>query len=146
MNSRVVCMVRGGEAGRKVQRQAINYALNKNFPLVFLHIIYLGGLSDKEEALLESARMEMTWLARVTLNLARTRASRAGIQAEIAIRNGPILETTIAFLRESPVDRIFIGSPDEGAPGYLENSARLREFATRISEATGVPVSIGGEE
>lgn len=146
MSSRVVCMVRGGEAGRRVQRQAINYAQKHGLPLVFLHIIYFRGLSVKEEALFESARMEMTWMARVTLNLARTRARRQGIQAEVAIRNGPILETTIKFLKEGPVDRIFIGSPVKDTPDFQENNSRLREFATQISELTGVQVSIAGEE
>lgn len=146
MNSRVVCMVRGGEAGRRVQRQAITYAQKHNSPLVFLHIIYLRGFSDRDKALSDPVRKELTWLARVTLNLARSRARSAGIQADIAIRYGPFLDTTIAYLKEGPVDRIFLGSPVEDSPAYMENLSRLREIAAQISEAAGVQVTIAGEE
>jgi len=142
MNRRVVCMVRGGEAGRRVQRQAIAYAQKSGLPLFFLHIIYLRGLSLKDDAMMASARKEMTWLARVTLNLARTRARTAGLQADFAIRHGPIIETTIAFLNESPVDQLFIGSPLPDAPDYQENLLRVREFARQIYDATGVQVTI----
>jgi len=142
MNSRVVCMVRGGEAGRRVQRQAISYSQNTGLPLVFLHIMYLRGLSLKNEALLDSARREMTWLARVTLNLARARARNAGLKADIIIRQGPILETTITFLQEGPVERIFIGSPSAENPDYQEKLIRVQQFAQQITAATGVQVIV----
>ncbi|OGO28703.1 MAG: hypothetical protein A2Z16_07860 [Chloroflexi bacterium RBG_16_54_18] len=145
MNKRVVCMVRGGEAGRRVQRQAIAYAQKTGLPLFFLHVIYLRGLSLKDEALMASARKEMTWLARVTLNLARSRARTAGLQTDFAIRHGPIIETTIAFLNESPVDQLFIGSPSSESPDFQENLLRVREFAGQISDATGVQVTIADE-
>jgi hypothetical protein len=142
MSARVLCMVRGGEAGRRVQRQAIAYAQKAGLPLVFLHIIFLRGFAQEEILDLEPAQEELTWLARVTLSLARRRARAAGLQADTAIRIGPILETTIAFVKESPVDRIFIGSPAPDSPDYAGNIQRLREFAGQISEATGVQVII----
>jgi hypothetical protein len=68
-------MVRGGEAGRRVQRQAIAYAQKTGLPLFFLHIIYLRGLSLKDEAMLASAKRN-DLAGTCTLNLARSQRHR----------------------------------------------------------------------
>ena len=142
MSSRIVCMVRGGEAGRQVQRQAIAYAQKTGLPLVFLHIINLRGLAQEEVLDLAPALEELTWLARVTLSLARRRAHAAGLQADTAIRIGPFLDATVAFLKEGPVDHLFLGSPSLGISPIEGNTQRVREFAEQISKATGVPVMV----
>ena len=64
------------------------------------------------------------------------------IQIETAIRFGPIIETTVAFLQESPVERLFLGSPYSNTPDYEDKLRRVREFAEQVSEATGVQVMI----
>jgi hypothetical protein len=142
MSFRVICMVRGGEAGRIVQEQAIQYAQQAKLPLVFLNIIDLSGLPLKNEGQSVPARAELTWLARVHLSQARMRAKSAGLKPETAIRYGPVLETTVGFLQESPTDRLFIGAPHPDDPQYAQRSERVREFASQLTQATGVEVVI----
>ena len=48
MNKRVVCMVRGGEAGRRVQRQGIAYAQKTGLAPFFLPVLFFRGHTLQE--------------------------------------------------------------------------------------------------
>lgn len=142
----VICMVRGGEASRIVQEQAIAFARKKNKKLVFLHIIDLDSLSLDNEILLEAARMEVTWLARVNLILAYRRAKSAGIEAEMTIRFGPIFKSVIEFLQERNAYCLFLGTPRRGVRDYEERIGKVQHFAEQIQNVTGISVCIGSSD
>jgi hypothetical protein len=140
-------MVRGGEASRIVQEQAIRFASQNNKKLVFLHIIDLSSLGLGNEILLDAARTEVTWLARVNLNLAYRRARRSEIPSETVILYGPIFRSVVDFLQDRKPDCLFLGTPREGMKDYEERIARVRQFAEHITDATSVSVCIGsGDE
>lgn len=140
MNGKIVCMVRGGEAGRKVQEHAIAFAHQNKKNIVFVHIVDAQTIASGNEKLVAAARDELTWLGRVTLSMARRRAERAGIQVEVAILYGSIFEAVSAYLLLNPVERIFIGSPHSGSDDYQERLERVREFSDRLSQSVGIPV------
>ena len=142
MNRKVVCMVRGGEAGRSTQEQAIAYAKKAERQLVFLQIINIDRLSLNGEEKILPTLTELTWLARINLSLARQRAARHGVKAEAAIKIGPIFESVVAYLKENQVERLFLGLPREDHEDYHFRLEQVNEFAGRISQATKVTVEL----
>ena len=142
MNGKIVCMVRGGEAGRKVQEHAIKFAVENNKALIFVHIVDTQSLADGNGNLASAARDELTWLGRVTLSMARRRAEQAGIQVEIAILYGTIFEAISAYLNQNPAEQVFIGSPHPGSDNYAQRVERVKNFANRLRQVIGIPVQI----
>lgn len=142
MNKKVVCMVRGGEAGRDVQLQAIAYAQSHQLELVFVHVVNVDRFVFENEALKAPAIDELTWLARVILSLARRRALEAGIKAEIVILQGTALEQMRIFLEKTPAECVFIGAPFSGANHLEQRRERGAAFADQLHNLTGVDVII----
>jgi nucleotide-binding universal stress UspA family protein len=142
MNEKVACMVRGGEAGRKVQEYTIAYSRTNHKSVVFVHVVDIGSLSLTNEALHESAREELTWLAHVNLSIARRRAESAGVKAEVVILYGNIFEAIQNYLRVSPVDLVLMGAPHPGTENFNQRLERVREFAARLSQSTNVPAKV----
>jgi len=146
MSGKVVCLVRGGEAGRIIQEKAIDYAGENNQKLVFLHVIDLQSMPLENEAILEAARRELSWLASFNLNLARKRAELAGIRTETIIRFGPVIGTVEGYVKEIQASSLFVGSPSRQIEGYEERLALVRKFTERISRDTNIPVVLDQEE
>jgi Universal stress protein family len=146
MNAKVVCMVRGGESGRLVQEKAAAFSIQENLTLVFLHIVDQRVFSSENESLIKAWRDEMTWLGLVTLGLARKRAEDRGLKTETVILHGPIYETTIKFLKENTISRLFIGSPHIGAEDFDQRLNKIKIFAEKIQQDTGVDVVIANPE
>lgn len=142
MNSKIVCMVRGGEAGRKVQEFAIDYARQNKKTIVFVHIVDIQTIASDVESLKSAAREELTWLGRVTLSMARRRAEQAGIQVEVAILYGSIFEAICAYLAENPAEHVFLGSPHPGSENYSQRLERVQGFAERLRQASGIDVQM----
>ena len=142
MNGRIVCMVRGGEAGRKVQEHAIAFAHQNKKTIIFVHIVDAQTIALGNQNLIAAAREELTWLGRVTLSMARRRAEQAGIQVEVAILYGSIFEATSAYLSQNMAEKIFIGSPHPGTDDYESRLEQVHLFSERLSQSCGVPVQI----
>lgn len=138
----ILCLVRGGEAGRNTQEQAIVYARQTGKRLVFLHIINPSGYKLENEDLLEPVLQEQTWLARVSLSQARQRAERRGMKAEVAIRTGVFVETVQKYIREASVERVYLGMPRHDGDDYDARLERIRNFADQLSRDLGVEVAI----
>ncbi len=142
MNTQVVCLVRGGEAGRETQQQAISYAKKAGKELVFLHIINLADFEIENKDLQDSVRTELTWLAHINLSQARQRAERHGLKANIAIRHGSFFDTVTNYVRENPVNRLYVGLPRQNREDNEKRLNRVQSFASRLTEITGVEVVI----
>ena len=113
MSEKIACMVRGGEAGRLTQEAAIAFAKQTGKQLVFLHIIYPERLTLVNKELAQPALVELTWLGRLNLSMARQRAETENVKPELVILNGPIMDTVLAYLTENQVERLFLGLPRE---------------------------------
>jgi nucleotide-binding universal stress UspA family protein len=137
-------MVRGGESGRQVQEAAISYALKEDIRLSFLHIVDLNIVPAEDERLIQIWREELTWLAQISLGLARRRAEESGLHPETVILYGPIFTTAVDYIRKHQVTRVFIGSPHSSADDYDKRMAGSEKFAEDIHHHSGVEVTIIG--
>jgi nucleotide-binding universal stress UspA family protein len=142
MSERIVCMVRGGASGRKLQEHGIRLAKECEGHLIFLHIIDIESLGLKNPKLLEAAREEMTWLARITLGLAYRRARSADVDVERVVRYGKLYDSVLDYLKEHPADRMLMGSPYPDVEDYEQRLQKIQQFARLLEDQTGVVVDI----
>jgi hypothetical protein len=144
MNGKVMCLVRGGEAGRKVQEKAIAYARSNQKELVFLHVVDASRVSDEDELeeLKSAVEDELIWLAHVTLSMARRRATAQSVSSKIDIITGPFFDTVLNYATQPQIEVVFMGSPHSGAPDYDERLKRVKKFAERLQQAANVEVVV----
>jgi nucleotide-binding universal stress UspA family protein len=138
----IVCMVRSGGGMLAAQDRAIEMAEQNDCQLVFLHIVNTNELDLDNEVLCKAASEEMTWLGNMTLSLVQKRASLEGIQAKTELRYGSLFEEARDFLIEKRANRLFLGSPYPYVENFEEKMRRIRRFADRIVQETGIPVDI----
>jgi nucleotide-binding universal stress UspA family protein len=142
MTGRVLCLVRGGEAGRKVQERAIAYARSQQKELTFLHVVDIRRIPTELEELQPAIRDEMFWLAHVTLSIARRRAASQGVNAKIDIISGSFFEAVLEYASDPQIEIVFMGSPHLGTPDYDERIKKVQRFAERLHQAANVEVVI----
>lgn len=142
MELKIVCLIRGGEAGRAVQERAIELASMETRSLVFVHIIDLQALGIEVEAIIKPACEELTWIGRVLLNLALVRAKTNGVQAEGVLRFGFFREEVYNFLKETPASRLLLGETNPQIQDYEFRRKSFQEFALLIEGELNVSVEI----
>ncbi|MFN2165752.1 MAG: universal stress protein, partial [Anaerolineae bacterium] len=86
----IVCATGNGDTSRIVQNRAVDIARRERKRLIFIHVVDVKRLGDLEEGLVPAAEMELAWLGQAVLRLARDRARRSGVDADIAIRYGQV--------------------------------------------------------
>lgn len=136
----IVCATRGGEGSRAVQLKAIEMARTQDRRLVFLYIVDQAQVLAQDEVLKDALQAELHWLARVALNIARQRAERAGISAEVAIRDGKVKDEIEAFLRQNEVAMLLLGASRGTSPHFGDDA--VERFAHAIEQDTGVTVTV----
>jgi len=129
----IVCATGNGDTSRIVQNRAVDIARRERKRLIFIHVVDVKRLGDLEEGLVPAAEMELAWLGQAVLRLARDRARRSGVDADIAIRYGQVQSSLEAFVREHDTDVLLLGQPTNDA---------LLDFAHQVEEDTGVPVQL----
>ena len=139
--SSIVCATRGGQGSRAVQLEAIEIARETGERLIFLYVVNLSAVEDHEEVLVGAIRSEFHWLGRVLLHVARQRAERAGVEAEIAIREGDVTEEIERFLEQSDARLLLLGAPRGTTPRIFGDDA-IEKFAQTIEQDTGVKVEV----
>jgi len=138
----ITCLVRGGEAGRKVQEHAITFAAENNKSILFAHVIDINPLEGQNESTIIAMKSEREWLGKVILNMACRRAKLSGISAEGVILYGSVLNAAIAHLSNTPTDAIFIGSPHPDSADYPQKIERVYQFAGQLEQALDVSVKV----
>jgi len=138
----ITCLVRGGEAGRKVQEHAITFAAENDKSILFAHVIDINPLENQSESTLAAMQTEREWLGKVILNMACRRAKLSGISAEGVILYGSVLNAAIAHLSNTPTDVIFIGSPHPETVDYPQKLERVYQFAGQLEQALNVSVKV----
>jgi nucleotide-binding universal stress UspA family protein len=137
----IVCATRGGAGSRAVQEQAIQYAQERGYRLVFLFVIDMSNLGSADEYLIDAVREELNWLGRTLLLIARRRADAAHISSEIVIREGRVKNEIIKYLDESAADLLLLGAP-RGTTDTLIGDDQIERFAKSIEAQSGVMVEI----
>lgn len=142
MSGTITCLVRGGEAGRKVQEHAIGYAAENNKSILFAHVIDVNPLEGQNESTIIAMKSEREWLGKVILNMACRRAKLSGISAEGVILYGTVLKAVINHLSNLSTSLIFIGSPHPDTPDFPQRLEKAHQFAGQLQEALDVPVEL----
>lgn len=140
MSGTLVCATRGGEGSRVAQLTAIEMAKSENYHLIFLYVVDSQRVAEQKEVLREAMRAEFHWLANALLNIARQRAERAGLSAEVVVRDGAVMEEIEQFLRDNEASMLLLGAPRGTSPEFGDEA--IERFAQTIEEDTGVHVTV----
>ena len=136
----VVCATRGGEASRRTQERAVALAKERGARLIFLCVVDPDFAAQKDEALKEAVRGELRRLARSLLSIAKTRAREQGVEAETAVRFGPVWPTIEGFLQEVGAATLVIGAPRAG--DEPTSAAGIEQFVEEVRQTTGAEVVV----
>ena len=138
--SKILCATRGGEASYRAQDGAIRLAVDRADELLFLYVVNIGFLDKTARAVRpDVVEMEMERLGEFLLEMARERAAKQGVQADLVLRHGELAEELAAAALEDQVDTIVLGKPAEGSLYSLEE---LEVFAAELEAKTGSQVLI----
>jgi nucleotide-binding universal stress UspA family protein len=136
----IVCATRGGQGSRAAQLKAISCAQETGDRLVFLYVVDLNILGEYDEFLSSAIHAEFHWVGQALLRIARQRAERADIDADIVVRDGAVKEEIERFLQECNASQLLLGAP-RGTSTVFGDDA-IEQFAQMIEDDTGVPVFV----
>lgn len=137
---KILCATRGGEASYRAQDGAIRLAVDRGDELLFLYAVNIGFLDKTARAVRpDIVEAEMERLGEFLLEMARERAARQGIEADLVLRHGVLTEELAAAASEYQVETIVLGRPAEGSVYSLEE---LEAFAAELEAKTGSKVLI----
>lgn len=138
--AKILCATRGGAASYRAQDAASRIAGERGDELLFLYVVNIEFLDKTARAVRpDIVEAEMEKLGEFLLEMARERAAKQGVRAEVTLRHGVLPEELAAVAREQQVDTIVLGKPDEGGVYSLEE---LESFAAEIESMTGSQVLI----
>ena len=137
----IVCATRGGAGSRAVQLAAIDKAKRLGNPLVFLYVAAPGDMGNSSPALQNAVRDELIWLGKALLYVAEKRAHDAGLRVETVILVGDVQDEICAYLTEHKAHILLLGAP-RGTTAELHGDDAIKQFATRITDNSGVDVQI----
>jgi len=133
--AKILCATRGGEASYRTQDAAIQLAKERGDELICLYVVNIDFLDWTERAVRpDVVDAEMTKLGEFLLEMARERAAKQGVCAEMHVRRGNLRDELKAAVREFEVDTVILGKPVEGSTYSLEE---LEAFAAEIEAETG---------
>ena len=108
----VLCVTQSGEAGIRVQDEAIALAKDRNNPLVFLYVADCSFLDKIAVGVLwRLAKKELAKMGRFILAMAVERALAEGVKAEAVIRSGVLRDVLLQVVSEMEVTTIFLEHP-----------------------------------
>ena len=123
----VLCVTRSGEAGIRVQDDAIALAKDRNNSLVFLFVADCSFLDKIAVGVLwRLANKELAKMGRFILAMAVDRALAEGVKAEAVIRSGVLRDVLLQVVSEMVVTTIFLEHPIGETCRF--NEAELERF------------------
>jgi nucleotide-binding universal stress UspA family protein len=138
----IVCAIRGGEASRRTQERAIQLAKANNGRLIYFYAVNLDSLDHLSAGEAPAARIELTWLGNVLLQMAQRRATQAGVKAETFIGYGPVREAITHFLGREKADLLLIGDSRRENKQAVFPDGGIDQFAHSVAEQNGVKVEV----
>jgi nucleotide-binding universal stress UspA family protein len=140
--SPIVCATRGGEASRRTQERAIALAQERGEELIFLCVFDPSFAGPLNSALATALADEQRWLGTALLGIAQARARKSGLEAQAAVRSGPVLASIEEYLRQVDADTLVIGASKTAASLSSFGMDEVRGFADRVREDTGAEVIV----
>ena len=138
---KILCATRGGEASRKTQDAVIARAKREEATICFLYVVDVEFLKLTARGVrADVVTTEMEHMGEFLLALACERAAAQGVEAEMCIRHGPLVEALKSAAREHGVDAIAFGRP--AGPDSSFSLADLERLTAQIEKDTGVKTYI----
>lgn len=110
----ILCPTRGGKSSIPNQKYAIDLAKERGAHLIFLYVSNVHFLDNLSSPLLVDVADELDEMGEFLLAMAQDRALKAGVEAEILVRQGVFREALAATINEKRVDTVIIGASAEG--------------------------------
>jgi nucleotide-binding universal stress UspA family protein len=138
---RILCATRGGEASRRTQDLVVAMAKEKGATVLFLYVVDVEFLKLTARGVRpDVVTTEMEHMGEFLLAMACERAAAQGVQAEMCLRHGPLVEALESAAREEGVDAIAFGRPTGLDSSF--SLSDLENLALRIEEDTGIKTYI----
>ena len=136
----IVCAIRGGPHSQPTIRQAIATAEQSQIPIHFLYVVNLDFLEHTEQSRTQVIQKEMRAMGEFICLKAQIEAKRAGVQAEIAVREGNVTKEIIALCHEIEADYVILGRPHGERETNVFDLERLKKFEQALEAQTGADV------
>ncbi|MBN1657271.1 MAG: universal stress protein, partial [Anaerolineae bacterium] len=135
--NKILCATRGGEASIRTQEAVIAMAKKTDATIVFLYVVDVEFLRLTARGVRpEVVMLEMERLGEFLLAMAVERAQVQGVQAEMVVRRGTLLDALISVAREESIDTIALGRPAGTDSSF--SLADIEALAARIEADTGI--------
>ena len=134
---KILCATRGGEASWRTQDKVIAMAKEKGATILFLYVVDVEFLKLTARGVRPDVVLaEMEHMGEFLLAMACERAAAQGVEAEMCLRHGPLLEALESAAHEEGADAIAFGRP--AGLGSSFSLADLEHMAARIEEDIGI--------
>jgi nucleotide-binding universal stress UspA family protein len=138
---KILCATRGGEASRKTQDAVIAKAKAEGASVLFLYVVDVEFLKLTARGVRpDVVATEMEHMGEFLLAMACERAAAQGVEADLCIRHGPLIEALESAAREEGADAVAFGRP--AGPESSFSLADLECLAAQIEEDTGIETHI----
>ncbi len=138
---KILCATRGGEASRRTQEAVIAMAKEQGASVLFLYVVDLEFLRLTVRGVRpDVVATEMEHMGEFLLALACERAAAQGVEADMVIRHGALLEALESAAVEEGADAVAFGRP--AGPESAFSLTDLERLTARIEQDTGVQTYI----
>jgi len=138
---KILCATRGGEASHRTQDAVIAMAKEAGASVLFLYIVDVEFLKVTARGVrTDVVATELERMGEFILALAVERAAAQGVEADICVRHGSLIEGLESAAREERADAIAFGRPAGSESSF--SLADLERLAAKIEEDTGIQTYI----
>jgi nucleotide-binding universal stress UspA family protein len=134
----ILCATRGGEASNLTQEKVIALAKERGDELLFLFVVDLHFLDKTAAPIVVDVKNDIADMGEFLLLMAKERAAKENVEADILIREGEVIEELIKVALEKQVSLIVLGRPV--GEGSVFKLTELEQLAEKIEDDTGVEV------
>jgi hypothetical protein len=138
---KILCATRGGEASRRTQDAVIAMAKEKDASILFLFVVDVEFLKLTARGVRpDVVATELEHMGEFLLAIACERATAAGVEADMCVRHGSLVEALRSAAVEEGADAIAFGRP--AGPDSSFSLTDLERLAAGIQEDTGIETYI----
>jgi nucleotide-binding universal stress UspA family protein len=138
---KILCATRGGEASRSTQDKVIAMAKEEGASILFLYVVDVEFLKLTARGVRpDVVATEMEHMGEFLLAIACERAAAQGVEADMCLRHGPLVEALESAAREEGADAIAFGRPVGHDSSF--SLSDLEELAAQIEKDTGIKAYI----
>ncbi len=107
-----------------------------------MHVIDVSRVEGVGTSIAGAVLSELEHIGTSLLSIAAARAQAQGVKAETVILHGPVPATLEAYLRDSQVTTLIIGSPDNDPARNVFDGQSLNQFAEHLRTTLNMAVEV----